>query len=300
MIKVANSKPLLNGLIRSTSPFKIISHYGRRNIGTATFLPITDLFITMHETSGIPWIALIPLTTFTLRTFITLPLSIWQRKRIVKQQELRKIVQATTPVVKVRLAAMTVKKGANGANNSQLANMPKVGAQKPDILTPDQIRLVAVKETRKRQKKLFKRYNVPLWKNVMLPLIQIPLWITVSMGVRSLVDRRLLEAGETWARHFDMNGIDLSGPLEPIPMLIPMLLGVFSMLNVEFNGRMMLSKDTDLVGIKTFRDEFSSLAQGTRSIMNISRMGCIFMMGVSSQTSISVSYTHLDVYKRQQ
>ncbi|CCD24734.1 membrane insertase COX18 NDAI_0D04200 [Naumovozyma dairenensis CBS 421] len=266
----------------------ISSIFPRRQVHMETFQPISDIFITLHETSGIPWLFMVPMMTLTLRSLVTLPLSIWQRKRIVKQQELRKIVQATTPILQLRLAAQTLqkKKQQGNAIAGELAMLSSPTSKASLVLTPEQIKQMAIKETRKRQKKLFKKYNVPLWKNVVLPLVQIPLWVTISMGIRNLVDRRFFEVGEQWAKDFDIDGIDLSGPLDPLPMLVPIVLGTFSLLNVEFNGKMMLNKDTNLVGIKTYTDESTTLAQSMRSIMNVSRMGCIFMMGVSSQTSI--------------
>lgn len=244
-----------------------------RTTPSRTFITnqIADLFTTTHELTGIPWVVLIPLTTVTLRTVFTLPISIMQRKRIVKQQELRKISTSSTPIIKSRLALLVNDKG----------NKTK--------LTPDQIQLLAMKETRKRQKLLFKLYNVPLWKNVMLPLVQIPLWTTLSLSIRNLTSLEIERSTKQWFESFNWNGIDLTGPLLDYPMIIPLTLGALSIMNVEYNGKMISRRNTDNVGIEVYRDDQSRINQAMKSILNISRIGCIFMMGVSSQSAVLLS-----------
>ena len=64
---------------------------------------MTESFQAIHEFSGLPWWALIPITTFTLRSIWTLPLAIFQRKNS-KQSSLRPLVSAMNPVLKMNLA----------------------------------------------------------------------------------------------------------------------------------------------------------------------------------------------------
>lgn len=262
----------------------------------ATFQAVADMFTTLHETSGVSWLILIPSTTFALRTVFTLPLSIWQRKRIVKQQELRKVVQAMTPIIKLRLAAAKATEIEGQAAASKMASsVTKETA--PDLiqketlkqLTPEQIVVIAAKETRKRQKTIFKQHSVQMWKNVLLPVVQIPLWCTVSMGIRKLTEWKIDGSSKEWFDSFRFQDIDLTGPLEVYPMIVPITLGVVSLLNVEYNGKMMLRRTTDVVGLDTYRDDNSRLTQGIKSVLNVSRIGSVFMMGVSSQASILLS-----------
>lgn len=252
------SKPSL--LIKRTTPQR-----------TFVTNQIADLLTSTHELSGIPWVVLVPLTTFTLRTMFTLPISIWQRKRIVKQQELRKISQSSSPIIKSRLALMVNQKGTKTK------------------LTPDQIHLLAMKESRKRQKALFKFYNVPMWKNVILPLVQIPLWTTLSLSIRNLTSLEIERSTKQWFESFNWNGMDLTGPLVDYPVIIPLTLGALSLMNVEYNGKMISRRSTDNVGIMVYKDDQSRMNQAMNSILNISRIGCIFMMGVSSQSAILLS-----------
>lgn len=257
----------------------------------STFQTVADMFMTLHETSGIPWIILIPTTTFALRTIFTFPLSVFQRKRTVKQQELRKVVQSMTPVIKLRLAAAKI--GESQTPSTIEASKEKVPdlLQKETIkqLTQEQIIVVAAKETRRRQKALFQTYKVQVWKNVLLPVVQVPLWCTVSMGIRKLTEWKIEGSSHAWFESFRFLDIDLTGPLEIYPMVLPITLGIVSILNVEYNGNMMLRKTTDVVGIQTYQDDNSRLTQGIKSVLNVSRIGCVFMMGVSSQASILLS-----------
>ena len=278
-----------------------------RLLSTASFQFVADALTNIHTTYGISWVVLVPTVTIALRTIFTLPLSIYQRKRVVKQQELRKVVQGMTPVLKARLAAAKASEIRRSKEiekrraieiesrsedvklNGKVTAVPTTKEQVFKDLKPEQIVLLSAKETRKRQKKLFKKNGVPMWKNVLLPVVQIPLWCTVSMGIRNLTDWKVDRATKEWFEDFRFHGIDLTAPLESYAITIPIILGVFSLLNVEYNGRMMVRKSTDLVGVKTYQDEYSGLAAGIRSILTVSRFGCIFMMGVASQSPVLLS-----------
>ncbi|CCF59001.1 hypothetical protein KAFR_0F04060 [Kazachstania africana CBS 2517] len=253
------------------------------------FQLVADAFTYLHNASGIPWIALIPISTMTLRTLFTLPLSIWQRKRIIKQQELRKLTKSMVPIIRSRLS-LTKALSENKLKTFSKEDVAKVlQQQKLSTLTPEQIVFISLRETRKRQKKLFKEHDVQMWKNILLPMVQIPLWCSVSLGLRKLTSLRIHGTTHEWFEQFRYYSMDLVGPWETYPAIIPMLLGIFSLLNVEYNGKMMHRRSTDLVGIKMYEDEYSGASQGISSILNVSRLGCIFMMGVSSQTSVILS-----------
>lgn len=289
--------------------FAVHSPTSKRSI--STFQTVADTFLSLHESTNLPWLILVPLSTFALRTVVTLPLSIWQRKRIVKQQELRKLVQAVPPVVKLRLAAATnaatkvlIGQSDSLTSSGSVSSAAKESAEnaiKPrkHVLTPEQITLLSLKETRNRQKKLFAKYDVQMWKNMVLPLVQIPLWVTVSMGLRELTETKLVDTNlrsvsplvdantldiMTW-----VSSLDLSLPVDLLPMMVPMALGTLAMINVEYNGRMMTTTTTSASGIETANNSGSKLSQSLKSILNVSRLSCIFLMGVSSQASVLLS-----------
>ena len=224
----------------------------------STITYVSETFMDLHEACNLPWVVLIPLSTIALRTAITLPLSILQRKRSVKQNELRNVVSSITPVVKLRLAQ----------------------TQK---VTPEQIMLLSVKETRKRQKKLFKKYGVDMWKNAMLPLVQVPLWVTISLSIRKLTENTLPLRESNDVYNFIDPLIDLSLPYSPLPLMMPIILGTMSMINVEYNG-VMFSKRNNNIGINN-----AKMNNAMSSILNVSRISSAFMIGVSSQTSMLLS-----------
>lgn len=271
-----------------------INHRQRRNI--ATFQYVADTLTQIHDLSGLHWVFVVPLFTFTLRTVFTLPLSIWQRRRIIKQQELRKLVAPVTSIVKMRLAATSKtardKLASTTAATESIPIAKPVGSLSVENLTPEQITLIAAKEARKRQKTLFKRYNVQMWKNLVLPLVQIPLWVTVSMSIRTLTEKPMREKlyNNEWLSKLGI-GEDfyLSEPLVNYPFAIPLVLGTLSMLNVEYNGRVMLeSNSASNVGLDLKRDN-SRLQLGMQTVLNVARIGTVFMMGFSSQTAVILS-----------
>ncbi|KAI8383612.1 related to Mitochondrial inner membrane protein COX18 [Nakaseomyces glabratus] len=262
----------------------------RRSI--STFQTIADTFTTLHDVSGIHWVVLIPLTTFALRTVFTLPLSIWQRRRIVKQQELRKLVAPISSIVKMRLAVTSKSaKEKRLESGSDITIAKPVGGLSAENLTPEQITLLAVKETRKRQKLLFKKYGVQMWKNAVLPLVQIPLWVTVSMGIRTLTENPLREKlyNNGWLSSVGIDeNLYLSEPLEAYPFAVPLVLGTLSMLNVEYNGKVIQGDSAKNLGLK-LRADNSRLQLGIQTILNVTRIGTVFMMGFSSQTALLLS-----------
>ncbi|AMD18539.1 HBL363Wp [Eremothecium sinecaudum] len=257
---------------------------GVRKFGTIQ--AVADTFTHLHSVSGLPWLVLVPVATFGLRATLTLPLSIWQRKRLIKQQELRKLVQAIPPVVKMRLAAAVNDAKASEASNSSGTATKKVGlSSTASSLTPEQISLLSVKEMRKRQKALFKEYGVQLWKNMTMPAIQIPLWVMMSLGLRHLTSKSIIDVNHVeWLG--TLGSMDLSLPFDQMPMLLPIVLGTLSMINVEHNDKMLRTTTTTALGIETAQSKVSKVSHALTGILNVSRLSCIFLIAISSQTSI--------------
>lgn len=123
----------------------------------------------------------------------------------------------------------------------------------------------------------------------MLPLVQIPLWTTMSLSIRNLTQLKIERTTKQWFESFGLNGIDLTGPLTYYPMLIPITLVVLSLMNVEYSGEVIFRRITSNVGTEVYGDDKSRINQAMKSILNISRLGCIFMMGVSSQSAVFLS-----------
>ncbi|KAH3898911.1 membrane insertase COX18 SCDLUD_005255 [Saccharomycodes ludwigii] len=227
----------------------------KSNPVTITFpKTLSKLISKIEEKSGLSWPLFVPASTIVLRTIFTLPLMIWQRKRLVRQQQLSTIIKATRPVLKLRLAAQSQTAG----NASSL--------------TADQITLLSIKETRKRQKKLFKENGVEMWKNTILPLVQVPLWISYSLGLRSLDDKILQQTASTSI--FDN---DLVINFADYPFLLPGILGTLALWNIEYNAKIYgLRQNSNAVNA-------SNMVRAMGSIVTCLRFGAISMMCFSVQ-----------------
>ncbi|CAD1813204.1 60Kd inner membrane family protein [Candida parapsilosis] len=236
----------------------------------------TYTFEGLHEASGLPWWALIPITTFALRSVWTLPLAIIQRKRIQKQSTLKPIVSALNPILKMNLAKRVQK--AKGLQQLPDTDESVKAAQAPLAnMSYEQILLLTTKETRKRQKELFKKHNVQIWKNFILPTFQIPLWIMMSLTMRDLsgwsswdnlhnkaLDPSLYVEGCLW-----FQDLAVADPMH----VFPLILGVISLCNVEWTFRTLeLSRLTQRL---KYRPNL------TDAVANFSRMSIVFMMAIS-------------------
>lgn len=141
----------------------------------------------------------------------------------------------------------------------------------------EQILLLTTKETRKRQKELFKKHNVQIWKNFILPTFQIPLWIMMSLTMRDLsgwsswdnlhnkaLDPSLYVEGCLW-----FQDLAVADPMH----VFPLILGVISLCNVEWTFRTLeLSRLTQRL---KYRPNL------TDAVANFSRMSIVFMMAIS-------------------
>ncbi|KAI5956587.1 COX18 [Candida jiufengensis] len=268
---------IINAITRSTSIYK--SHLQIRqfsvdhNLIISTF---TQSFENLHAYTGIPWWALIPITTFSLRSIWTLPLAIMQRKRIQKQSALKPIISAMGPILRMNLAKK-VSNAKKVIQNPKSDEVTRASLSPVSNMTYEQILLLSTKETRKRQKQIFKKYDVQLWKNFILPVFQIPLWIIMSITMRDLsgwsswdnlhnkaLDPSLYTEGCLWFQ--DLAVADPSH-------LFPVILGVISLCNVEWTF-----KTLDLARLTQKLKYRPTL---TDAVANFSRLSIVFMMAIS-------------------
>ncbi|KAG7666200.1 COX18 [[Candida] subhashii] len=251
---------------------------------------MTESFQQVHQYTGLPWWALIPIATFTLRSIWTMPLAVLQRKRLQKQSALRPIISATNPILKMNLA-----KQVNKAKAKATKQLEKIDSGKSEdyseLSNPlvnmkyEQILILSAKETRKRQKQLFKRFNIQIYKNFLLPIFQIPLWIIMSITMRDLsgwsswdnlhnkaLDPTLYTEGLLW-----FTDLTINDSLH----VFPLLLGITSLANIEWSFKTLeLSRLTKRQSRRpTFID-----AMG-----NLSRLMVIFMMSISTQAPVALT-----------
>ncbi|KAK6199270.1 Cox18 protein [Scheffersomyces amazonensis] len=238
---------------------------------------MTETMQSLHSTTGLPWWILIPITTFTLRSIWTMPLAVLQRKRIRKQAELRPIISAMNPVLRLNLARNT-QMAKDKATKITDESEALLASQAPLVnMGYEQILVLASKETRKRQKKLFKDNGVQLWKNFILPAFQMPLWISMSVCMRDLsgwttwsslsnkpLDSDLYNEGILW-----FSDLTTCDPFHAFPLA----LGIIALCNVEWTF-----KTFDLLRSGQRKSLRPTI---TDAIANISRMAVVFLMSIS-------------------
>lgn len=265
----------------------------KRNFSVDPLMVVTTLtesFQAAHTYTGIPWWLLIPISTFTLRTIWTLPLSILQRKRLQKQSEYKAVVSGTNPILKLNLgkkAQQAKIQSDKEMNDSRTTDDTKaINLQSPLAnMKYEQIVLLAAKETRNRQKALFKKHNIQIWKNFILPTFQIPLWVAMSVTMRNLcgwlswdslankpLDPSLYNEGLLWFS--DLANFDHWH-------ITPVVLGIVSLCNVEWTF-----KTLELLRL-TQRNTLRPTL--TDAVANISRMSVVFMMAISMNAPVGLT-----------
>lgn len=263
----------------------MISTRGRRHYSEVVG-HLTTALQHAHAVSGLPWWAMIPVTTVALRTTWTLPLAIMQRHRIRKQNLLRPLVAATGPVIRLKLAQRAQK-----ANREAAAN-PTVAAQMAPArqMKYEEIMLLSAKETRRRQKRLFRENGVQLWKNMLLPAAQIPLWVAMLATFRDLSGWASWELGKPLDLTLYSEGLWWFTDLTVLDQLhiFPLALGVVALVNTEWTFKMW----TMLRNSRTLRPTLSD------AMANLLRMAVVFLMAVSlhAPTALTIYWFSSQAY----
>ncbi|CAN3376941.1 hypothetical protein DIURU_001715 [Diutina rugosa] len=282
-----SSRRFGNGLAYNNPGFLM----GRRGLSFdphSIIQTMTSSLEAVHASTGLPWWALIPLTTFTLRSLWTLPLAVLQRRRITKQSRLRPIVSAMSPIFKHNLAKQVNKAKAEAATVTTHTNTKSDTTYMPKHplvnIKYEEMLVLTAKEVRKRQKKLFKDNGVPIWKNFILPTFQVPLWIAMSLTMRDLsgwstwfsavnkpLDQSLYSEGALW-----FQDLAVSDPYHVFPILI----GITALGNIEWLFKtLQLSRNSQRQKMRiTLAD-----AMG-----NISRLAVVFLMAISYHAPVAL------------
>ncbi|QPG76045.1 hypothetical protein FOA43_003431 [Brettanomyces nanus] len=228
----------------------------------------------LHALSGIPWWGFIPILTVALRSTVTLPIAIYQRKGFQKQNSLRPIANAMSPVLKIKLAAegqseqMRTRKGENSPVKSEKQQ-----------LTADKIMIIASKERFKRQRKLFKDNSCQSWKFMMLPAVQIPLWVSVSYMLRVLtgwsqIGSKPLDSTLTTEGVGYLHDLALNDPY----FVLPITLGILALANAEWNFA-----TADMMKLTTRGVRNSLRPTAFDTIITLTRGSIIFLMAMATQ-----------------
>lgn len=241
-------------------PRRLFHQTANRNFELLTVLePVHHGLQYIHNTGGYPWHVIIPSAAILLRSAVTLPLSIANRIRARKQTELQPLLGASTPILKARLA------------NSQAAQN--------GTLTQEQIEVLVNKEKRNRRIQLFKENNCQTWKSVLiLPSVQIPLWITLSLVIRSMCGWSVLDGIPIEEGFKTDSFLWYSSLVKPDPYAVmPIAIGTTALVNMEWNASQLNPGNKSSKGPTI-----------PRILTNASRFGVLFLMTMAFQAPAGV------------
>ncbi|KAF9109791.1 Cytochrome c oxidase assembly protein cox18, mitochondrial [Mortierella sp. AM989] len=221
----------------------------------------------IHST-GLPWWATIFCATFLLRTAITTPVAIYQQRAVGRMMALTPVLQAWLETLKTSVGIDHKLKGRDFATfNSEIQDA-----------------------YRAKVKELYSTHRCNPRVSFMLPWVQIPLFITMSLTIRGMAGYPLpflrdssLPAEPGFADGGTMWFTDLAAS-DPT-WIMPIAVGAVNLLNVELNALMMSKTPTRNQVI--FRNIFRALAITMIPIAHEAPMAiCLYWMSSGSYSVI--------------
>lgn len=165
---------------------------------------------------GMPWWATIVASTVMLRTSMTLPIAIYQQRSVGKMINLAPMVQSWAETLKVQVA-----------KESRQYGWPYQKYQQE-----------LQKQYRQKVNTIYSHHGCGRWKMLLLPWVQIPLFVSMSLTLRHLTAFPLPWLGQTSsepASGLSEGGlawfIDLTA-VDPT-MVVPVMIGAGNLINVE-------------------------------------------------------------------
>jgi inner membrane protein COX18 len=201
---------------------------------------------TLHHWVPLPWWAIIVGSTLFLRGTITVPLAVHQNRMISK----------------MILMGPTMKEYSEAILHNVVVRCRRAGL--PASEANRQYRL----EVKKMRRELYRKQGFSPVRVAILPWVQIPLWITLSLGLRnvcgaypgadpSCIDSSLHSEGFLWVPDLTMTDSW---------WILPVILGLCNWLNIELHSLKKLSKGN----------------HGSRIITNILRVMSIGMIYIAT------------------
>ncbi|KAI8379352.1 60Kd inner membrane protein-domain-containing protein [Radiomyces spectabilis] len=169
--------------------------------------------------SGLPWWATIVATTFALRSTLTLPIAVYQQRSLGKMIELAPMITSWGETLKVHVA----KESKFGTYDYK------------------QYQSELQKQYRKKVNEIYAQHGCARWKLLVLPWVQIPLFISMSLTLRHMTAYPLPWFGqlqELPTEGFTQGGLlwftDLTAT--DSTAILPFLIAAGNLLNVELNA----------------------------------------------------------------
>ncbi|CAG8978647.1 hypothetical protein HYALB_00009463 [Hymenoscyphus albidus] len=127
-----------------------------------TFIaPTHTLFEGVHSLTGLPWAYSIPLTAIVIRSFITLPISMYTRR--IQQRRAERLPLLSAWTIRLHREVMA-QSGHLGPAAAQAALFKKLGKQRAEML---------------------QRAGIETWK-IFLPVLQLPVFLIVIETLRMM------------------------------------------------------------------------------------------------------------------
>ncbi|ORZ12180.1 60Kd inner membrane protein-domain-containing protein [Lobosporangium transversale] len=176
---------------------------------------------------GLPWWATIFCATFLLRTAITTPVAIYQQRAVGRMMMLTPVLQAWLETLKASVSIDHKLKDRDYSTfNQEIQNA-----------------------YRAKVKELYSKHKCNPRVSFLLPWVQIPLFVTMSLTIRGMAgyplpflgDSRLVpESGFTEGGTLWFTDLAASDPT----WIMPVAIGATNLLNVEMNSSMMSKTPT--------------------------------------------------------
>lgn len=164
--------PRWSQLRRPVTPSTILSHRIRSFHATrpAAFVPelisaATGLLHNVHEVSGLPWVATIPIVAVGVRTFVAVPIMIWSRIISRRNSDIQPIIHCCRKHYEDAIRAKGVEEFLSR--------------------TPHEASKELHKQLKKKTSALQKEWNISNWA-FFIPALQLPIWLVLMEGMRNI------------------------------------------------------------------------------------------------------------------
>ncbi|XP_077267073.1 cytochrome c oxidase assembly protein COX18, mitochondrial [Temnothorax americanus] len=173
-----------------------------------------DSLLFVHDCTGLPWWSVIILTTIMMRTTVTLPLSFYQLYIFAKLESLKYEMDEITKEMKKEINYGTHKYNWSKKYATSLYNI----------------------SVKKQWNKLLVRENCHPAKASLLVLVQVPLWISLSMSIRNLcymLPKQDASAYTTYQEFTTDGFLWISNLTIADPFVLPIAMGLFNLAIIE-------------------------------------------------------------------
>ena len=187
---------------------------------TETALPavlaMNETILQSIHSIGLPWWGTILAGTLFLRTTMTLPIAVYQQRSMGKMINLAPMVQSWAETLKVQVTKESASAG----------------------WSYKQYQKELQKQYSKKVKQIYAHHGCARWKVLLLPWVQIPLFVSMSLTLRHMTAYPLPWYGKT--AELPVEGLSEGGlawfvdltAVDPT-MIVPVMVGAGNLLNVE-------------------------------------------------------------------